>query len=101
MLLKQMFKYSAEQIFTEMDFKPPFQWKLSGQKSAILNEIEIVSKDLRHLCVGASRAIKGLIVFTWLQDNADDAREAPNFTTSYSLMQQTKVRLFYISNYQN
>ena len=57
---------------------------MSGQKSASLKEIEIVSEDLHHLWVGASPAINGLIVFTWLQDNADDAREAPNLLLSFS-----------------
>ena len=69
---------------------------LSGQKSAILNEIEIVSKDLCHLCVGASRAINGLIVFTWLQDNADDAREAPNFATSSFLSDATDQKFTFL-----
>ena len=56
------------------------------------NEIKTVSEDLccDHLWVGASVAIKGLIVFTWLQDNADDARASPSFATSSSLMQHTK-----------
>ena len=89
-----MFKCSAEQIFTEIDFDEilPTVWP----KSAILNEIEIVSEDLHHLRVGASPAINGLIVFTWLQDNADDAREAPNFATSSSLSDATNQKFTFL-----
>ena len=61
--------------------------ELSGKPTCKMNGNNVWRPShLSHLCVRASAAINGLIVFTWLQDNADDAREA-----LASLRQQTKT----------